>query len=148
MSRSGYNDDCDDNWSVIRWRGAVNAASTGKRGQQFFRDLLAALDALPEKVLIAEELESHGCYCALGALGKARDIPMEKLDPEDSAGVSGAFNIAEALAREVVYMNDEYGPYKETPEQRFIRVRKWVEHQIKSPASTPEHINPLSEGEK
>jgi hypothetical protein len=130
MSRSGYNDDCEQ-WALIRWRGAVNSATVGKRGQQFFRDLLAALDALPEKKLIAEELESHGCVCALGALGKARGVPMENLDPEDSASVAGAFNIAEALAREVVFENDEGGYWKETPEQRFVRVRKWVEHQIK-----------------
>jgi len=145
MSRSGYNDDCDDNWSIIRWRGAVNAASTGKRGQTFFRDLLAALDALPEKKLIAEQLESQGCYCALGALGKARGLPLEKIDPEDIEGVAGTFGIADALAREVVYMNDEYGPWKETPEQRFARVRRWAECQIK-PA--PEPLHPSLQNER
>ncbi len=136
MSRSGYNDDCEQ-WALIRWRGAVNSATVGKRGQQFFRDLLAALDALPEKVLIAEELESQGCVCALGALGKARDIPMDKLDPEDSVMVASTFDIAEALAREVVFENDEGGNWKETPEQRFNRVRKWVEKQIKPAKDQP-----------
>ena len=131
MSRSNYSDDIDQ-WALIRWRGAVKSATTGKRGQQFFRDLLDALDDLPEKKLIANELveNSSGCVCALGALGKAKGIAMDQLDPEDSETVAGTFGIADALAREVVHMNDEYGAWDETPERRFTRVRNWVERQI------------------
>jgi len=47
MSRSGYSDDCDDQWSLICWRGAVKSAIRGKRGQAFLKEMLAALDALP-----------------------------------------------------------------------------------------------------
>src|SRR5262245_16738600 len=36
----------------MRWRGAVHAAIFGKRGQAFLTELLAALDALPEKKLL------------------------------------------------------------------------------------------------
>ncbi|KGC50992.1 hypothetical protein DO66_5867 [Burkholderia pseudomallei] len=36
MSRSGYSDDCGG-WSLIRWRGAVNSAIKGARGQKFLR---------------------------------------------------------------------------------------------------------------
>ena len=133
MSRSGYSDDLD-NWAMIKWRGVVASATRGKRGQAFFRDLLTALDAMPEKRLIANELETEdGAVCAIGALGKARGIPMRDLDPENSAAVSGVFDIAEPLAQEVVYMNDEVG-WRETPEERFFRIRSWVERQIK-PAS-------------
>ena len=132
MSRANYSDDIDQ-WALIRWRGAVKSATGGKRGQQFFRDLLSALDALPEKKLIANELidNSSGCVCALGALGKARSIPMQDIDPEDSKRVADAFGIADALSREVVYMNDEHGAFNETPEKRFARVRAWVAKQIK-----------------
>jgi len=56
MSRSGYSDDCEDNWSWICWRGAVKSAIRGKRGQAFLRETLAALDALPERKLIAKDL--------------------------------------------------------------------------------------------
>ena len=64
MSRSGYPDDCDSNWQMIKWRGMVVSAMRGKRGQQFFRDLLAALDAMAEKSLIAGELEdAEGAPC-------------------------------------------------------------------------------------
>jgi hypothetical protein len=70
MSRSGYQD-YTDQWEVIRWRGAVRSAIRGKRGQAFLREMLAALDALPDKRLIRNELEVNGEYCALGAVGPA-----------------------------------------------------------------------------
>jgi hypothetical protein len=108
MSRSGYNDDIDDQWALIRWRGAVNSAIRGKRGQAFLRELLAALDAMPDKALIADELvTTDGEFCALGVVGAARGIDMAKIDPHDSESVAPAFGIAEALAREIVYQNDE-----------------------------------------
>jgi hypothetical protein len=48
-------DDGDiDQWASIRWRGAVKSAASGSRGQAFFRDLITALDAMPEKTLIAD----------------------------------------------------------------------------------------------
>jgi hypothetical protein len=92
--------------------------------------LAAALDAMPEKKLITDALEDDGAVCALGALGKSRGIDMAKIDPHDPPQVAGAFDIAECLAQEVVYENDEAG-YNETPEQRWQRVRKWVVAQIK-----------------
>ncbi len=113
------------------WRGAVESARRGKRGQTFFRDLVAALDALPEPRLIEDSLLTPtGEVCALGALGKARGIDLAPIDPEDSDTVAGVFNIASALSREVVYVNDEWGPHNETPEQRFVRVRKWAVKQL------------------
>ena len=59
MSGSGYNDDCDG-WALIRWRGAVASAIRGRRGQAFLRDLLAALDAMPDKRLVADALVFDG----------------------------------------------------------------------------------------
>jgi hypothetical protein len=164
MSRSGYTEDCEDQWQLIRWRGAVRSAIRGKRGQAFLRELLAALDAMPEKRLIAGDLVFEGQpefprphpeediivggdqlvtghgevvmigeVCALGCLGKARGLDMSNIDPEDPYQVAPAFDISEALAREVVYINDEGGWYPETPELRFQRVRKWVDAQILKP---------------
>jgi hypothetical protein len=136
MSRSGYTGDCDDNWQFIMWRGAVSRAIKGKRGQQFLREMLAALDALPERKLVAWELEKDGAVCAIGAVGKARGVDMSKLDPEDRETVAGAFGIAPALAAEIVFMNDEAGPYwkgPEPPEARFERMRKWIADQIIEP---------------
>ena len=128
MSRSGYND-CCGGWELIRWRGAVQSATFGKRGQKLLRDMLAALDAMPVKQLVTGELEADGNYCALGVLGKARGIELSKIDPGDQDRVACEFDIAGALAREIVYMNDECG-WRETPEQRWIRMRNWVTKQI------------------
>ena len=36
------------------------------------------------------------------------------------------FGIAPALAREIVWENDEAGWYDETPESRWKRMRAWV----------------------
>lgn len=129
MSRSGYIDDYDNDWQLIMYRGAVASATRGTRGQKLLRDMLAALDALPEKKLIAGELEEAGAVCALGAVGKARGIDMSHLDPEDAETVAGTFGIAPALAREIVWENDECWR-NETPEQRFDRMRRWVASQI------------------
>lgn len=131
MSRSGYSEDCENDWALICYRGAVKSATRGKRGQTFFRDLLTALDAMPNKRLIADELESNGEFCAIGVLGNARKMDMSKIDPHDPEAVSSRFDIAESLAREVVYENDEnYYWLDETSEKRWIRMRKWVENQI------------------
>ena len=55
MSRSAYSDDLEDDVMNL-WRGAVMSAIRGKRGQQLLRDLRDALDAMPEKRLIANHL--------------------------------------------------------------------------------------------
>ena len=80
MTRSGYTDDCDD-WELIRHRGAVKSAIRGKRGQAFLQEMLVALDALPEPVLISEELiDSEGDVCAIGSVGQARRMDMSGID--------------------------------------------------------------------
>jgi hypothetical protein len=131
MSRSQYHDDLDP-LDLGRWRGRVASAMRGKRGQQLLRDLLAALDAMPEKRLIQHELQQDGDVCALGACGVHRGMDMSSLDPDEPEDVAAAFDIAEPMAREIVYMNDEYGAYKETPEHRWTRMRAWVAKQIKA----------------
>lgn len=126
MSRSGYCDDMENTWELIRWRGAVNSAIKGKRGQALLLEMATALDAMPIKRLITNDLvSSEGEVCALGAVAKHRALDVKELDPEDSEQVACTFNIAEALAKEIVYENDE-GHYNETPEERWVRIRGWV----------------------
>lgn len=118
MSRSGYTDDVEDTWRHIMWRGAVTSAIRGKRGQAFLRELIAALDAMPEKRLAPESLvTADGEYCALGVVGAARGIKLEEIDPEDYTQVSKAFGLAESMAREIVYENDEY-------------IDEWASHEV------------------
>ena len=141
MSSSGYSDDCGGDWPWIMYRGAVTSALRGKRGQEFLKEMLSAMDALPEKRLVPNELEQEGSYCALGTVGKQRGINLKEIDPEDYSTVSGKFGIAESMTREIVYMNDENFQYHFdpetrkstpiTPEQRFDKMRKWIVSQIK-----------------
>lgn len=147
MSRSGYNEDMDDNWALIRWRGQVASATKGKRGQKLLTDLLVALDAMPDKALVAHELEVFNSeagrmdVCALGALGHARGIDMAQIDPDEPDDVASAFGVAAPLVREIVYMNDSDMNYfdpltrqytRMTPELRWKQMRSWVASQIKT----------------
>ena len=139
VSRSGYKEDGDyDYWSAIMWAGQVASAIRGKRGQSLLRDLLAALDAMPEKRLIAEDLGrlniARRSYdvCALGALGVKRCINLEALDPEDYDSVADAFGVAHQLVREIEHQNDEvlYPGYT-TPEARWQHMRAWVATRVR-----------------
>lgn len=130
MSRSGYSDDCDG-WPLIRWRGAVTQAIRGRRGQAMLRELVLALDALPERHLASGSLvTAEGEYCALGALGRARGMDLASVDSGDREAVARAFGVAEALAAEVMYLNDE----GVMDEQRAINfevsgpMRRWESH--------------------
>ena len=132
MSRSDYSYDFDS-WALIRWRGAVASAIRGKRGQALFVEMKDALDAMPIKELIAEDLIRDGEVCALGCVGLARGLDMTPLDPEDYDAVAAAFGLPEALVREIESVNDNDDSYsKETPERRWTRVREWVARQIKT----------------
>ncbi len=143
MSRSGYHEDID-NWDLIRWRGQVASAIRGKRGQGLLRELLAALDAMPEKALVTSEYETEqGEVCTLGALGKARGIEMKGFDPDDYDGWANTFDVAHQLVQEITFLNDE-GWYNETPEQRWQRMRKWVAAQISDPTSHRPDASPAS----
>jgi hypothetical protein len=143
MPRSGYTDDCEGG-ALGTWRGQVASAMRGKRGQAFFRDLVAALDAMPAKRLVADEFESDGEVCALGSLARRKGIDFagfsRAVNNEDYSPLAGAFNIAEQLAQEVMWINDEDGPYRgETDEQRWTRVRAWAARQIRV---TPDELLP------
>jgi hypothetical protein len=141
MSRSGYHDDLDV-LDLGRWRGQVASAIRGKRGQVFFRELVAALDAMPEKRLIQGALEEEAGVCAIGALCRAKGIHMETIDPSEPSEVAPLFDIAECLAREVVYMNDEFfdtrltedrkGYRDYTPEELWQAMRDWAAKKIRA----------------
>lgn len=130
MSRSGYTCDIEDTAALNMWRGAVNSALRGRRGQAFLREMLIALDTMPEKKLISYELEQDGCVCALGAVGRTRGLDMAHMDPEDHDTVAAKFGIAHAMACEIMYMNDEGAWRPEAPEDRFVRMRAWIVSQI------------------
>jgi hypothetical protein len=139
MSRHGYTYDDDDPLAYGRYRGAVQSAIRGKRGQKLLRDLKEALEAMPVKRLVRSqfEIDPQGDVCALGAVGRRRGVDMRalnelvRLDEDDSESIreaaSKTFDVAECLASEVMFLNDDHGG---TPEQRWFYVHTWVCSQI------------------
>ena len=129
MSRSGYSDDCEQ-WDLIRWRGAVASAIRGKRGQAFLLEMWKAMTTLPEPKLIANSLvEKDGAVCALGSVARARGLDLSNIDPEDGDGMGTVFGIPDALAKEIMFLNDDWRT--ETPEARFARMKKWIETELR-----------------
>lgn len=124
MSRSGYCDDYgdDDPLALGRYRAQVASAIRGKRGQVLLHELLEALDAMPDKRLVAGELEADGQFCALGVVGKARGLNLASIDTYDVESLGPKFNIAEQLAREIMWVNDDH-----------VRDERWVWVEICGP---------------
>jgi hypothetical protein len=128
MSRSGYSDDCG---TVNLWRGAVDRAIAGKRGQAFLREMALALDNLPVKELIADEVVRDDAHvCAIGSVALARRLDISGIDIYDGDDVAARFGIARALACEIAYENDECGSYQETSSERWSRMRAWVDKHL------------------
>ena len=127
MSRSGYCDDYgdDDPLALGRYRAQVASAIRGKRGQALLRELLAALDAMPQKQLVAGELEADGQFCALGVVGQARGLNLAAIDTYDVESLGGTFNIADQLAREIMWVNDDH-----------VQEHRWVQVEICGPMRT------------
>lgn len=147
MSRSGYSGDCD-NWDLIRWRGAVNSAIRGKRGQALLKEMEAALLALPTKELCHYDFANVESMqvCALGAVELKRrmdagkhlyqalvEIAKEFPEGTEADSVADHFGIADAMAKEITYINDE--GYVEGPRHRYETVLRWVRENIKKQES-------------
>jgi hypothetical protein len=134
MSRSGYHDGDDGSqWDMICWRGAVASAINGKRGQAFLREMREALEALPEKKLERSVLVADGACCAMGAVAIKRGLDTSDVDPYERDQVADLFGIAEALAAEIAYENDEdfHWSKHRTPEERWKYMHRWVSANIR-----------------
>lgn len=101
------------------------------------------MDAMPVKRLVDGVLEADGEFCTLGVIAHSRGVKAEHPDCVEEA--QRLLDIADAMAREIVYENDEAGYYTncnpqtgryepETPEQRWVRMRDWVSSKIKEQA--------------
>ena len=141
MSRHGLYE--MDDWSVEeilqhgRYRGRVASALRGKRGQAFLRNLIAALEAMPidKRELAADSfVASDGCMCALSAtlnhkgLPQPDDIDFDDCDDIDTAIDHAAhyLNIAEVLAREVIWENDGFAIPNTQADQIAWRTRTFT----------------------
>lgn len=124
MSRHGYieDDGYGDPFDQVRWQGIVARAIRGKRGQALLRKMREALDAMPDKRLIAGTLAEPRGVCALGAVAQHTGVDVSDLDPEDAPTVAKRFDIAESLAREVAYVNDAWVT---VPRSYMIKPGRW-----------------------
>jgi CBS domain containing-hemolysin-like protein len=116
----------------------VKSAIRGKRGQAFLKEMAAVLDAMPDKYLAPESLRTEeGEVCAIGSVLVARGMSPEqiaKIDPDESEVVANIAGIAECLAREIMYENDEAVWRHDDPDAGFKRwrwMRNWVEKNLK-----------------
>ena len=151
MSRSGYSEDCEN---LGLWRGAVESAIRGKRGQAFLREMAAALDAMPVKELVANDVVRDSEHvCAMGAVVLARKLDVTEIDVYDAKDTADLLGIAGALAQEIAYENDECGDRvetegppryvggvvhrRETAAERWTRMRKWVDGNLYPVPSSP-----------
>ena len=116
------------------------------------RELLAELDAMPQKRLITDELiRADGEVCALGCIVRARGVVISDSPPGDvwanpeiaekqRRELASSLGVAHQLVAEIEYMNDEWGQ-NASPEARWQRMRMWVEKQIRGvgPSVDPEN---------
>jgi len=149
MSRAGYYGDGDgDALQYGQWRGQVASAIRGRRGQAFLRELREALDAMSEKrlakAILVETAEVSAAdgeppvvrvnACALGVVALRRGIDTSRIDIEDYDNIHCPFGIANAMAREIIYENDESWPHPKSDEERWRKMRWWVEYYIRRDA--------------
>lgn len=149
--RINYSEDEDYDGQFNLFQANCRRSINGKAGQKSLRELEAALLALPEKRLIADELENaDGEVCAIGAIKKYRGVVVDA-DPEDMESVGVELGMPRLVAWKVVCLNDvdidgryveAQGPIHRhqgrpcvfvpvTPEQRYEQVLAWVRRQIK-----------------
>ena len=118
------------------------AAIRSKRGQKLLRDLLGALDAMPEKLLIASDFVwPDGKCCALGALGLTRGMDSEYMQSMgvdclvDFSKAARAFAAPPSLIEWIMRENDlgmgaQRMNRSEAQKQRWIYMRALVASKI------------------
>lgn len=133
------------------WEANQRRSLKGKKGQAALRELEAALLALPEPRLIADEFENaQGEVCALGALARFKgkenpktadvlihdEVYNEYYDDGylmEGAGLelAASMDVPRMVALAIIYHNDDsWQPL--TPEQRYDRVLAWTRRQLAS----------------
>lgn len=150
MSRTSYSDDEYFPGQFALWRANVNRSLAGARGQAALRDLEAALLALPEKRLIADDVAKGGEVCAVGALvahrkvslGQAREDVLKELGGEprdeewedgDEEGETEAIGVEAGIPRLVAWRLVELNDMDlecASPEQRYEKVLAWTRRRL------------------
>lgn len=154
FSGDDYDEDFPGQWEL--WQANFERHMNGAAGQRALLDLHAALKAMPEPRLIAGRLaDENGQVCTVGALalhrrtvkGEDPETVLEDLAQQISqetaetdsweseevtvhAGVS--VGLRRMMAQHLGHLNDQDGSWQETPEERYVRVLRWVESKIQA----------------
>jgi hypothetical protein len=137
MSRSGYSfEECPE---LNLYRGLITRSTAGKRGQRFFKRLLAALDALEKKELCKGFKDGEN-VCAIGSLLRAESVPFPNPNGFDTEAIGFTFDVTPQLVAEVMFKNDE-GVRAQDAGHRFNRIRAWVSEQIQDHLAESERGN-------
>ncbi len=141
MSRT-WEGESDNPLDWGRYEAAKRSTLRGRRGQAFLRELVAALDALPQPELSEGALgdQRTGCVCALGAVALAQGQSFADLAKDDGNGspdeAAEWYSISPTLANEIISANDDWrdGNTVDVRRSRWRHVRAWaVRHLIEAP---------------
>lgn len=144
--------DAEQQARVNLWRGNLHRQIRSKRGQAFLKELLAAIEVLPDKRLASGVIaKPDGPVCSLGAMALARRIasgedPRLVLDELSSIIVDDSderwkgeeieewakqeLACPSHLAWEIPFVNDYGSFHSETPESRYERMVAWTRAKI------------------
>jgi len=109
---------------------SLERSINSKRGQAFLRELILALNALPEKILIYGDFENSDGYCVMGACLKYRNLNVREID-DSNEGLGSIFNIHTEFIEKVIDVNDS-PRIIETQTKRWHRVRDWAVSNLKT----------------
>lgn len=157
MSRFSYEEYLGDDADLAygRWEGRVRAVLRGRPAQEHFRELEAALLAMPEKRLIEGTLSDGQYACAVGEIAVARRVRagedraavLASLKPDgdedgpyedQEAGETARFaqktlGMSYTLGWLMAEANDElFGSGSHTPEQRWAAMLRWTRQHIRT----------------
>jgi hypothetical protein len=143
------------------WEANMERSLRGRKGQAALRELEAALIALPDKRLIANDtVSADGAVCSIAALAKHRGyngnliLPQMATTDDDwfnensdkfhdeyeyeeavetaMMKVAGDLGIPRMVAFAIIYENDDGLGRNPTPEQRYDHMLRWVQRQLRA----------------
>lgn len=143
MSRTdAFDGDVDEKFPAHLWDSWYSRSLKGKRGQKNLRDFIAALDAMPEKRLIADaEVEKHPVddereyevagVCAVACFAASRGEDPRWFGGEEDSDIFTTAELGKnaglswTMAWEMARANDDVFS-DSTPEERWQKMRDWA----------------------
>lgn len=90
----------------------------------FYTDIIAALDALPRKVLITCYFEYRGESCTLGACGSARGLDLNDICLKRIDAIA---KVDSFVTKDISVKNDQF---EGSNEGRWVHMRNYVQSKL------------------